>query len=104
VIDMLLQAGADINARITDTSSRTATIARPSSMTNRQGQTAIYGAISENWVRVAKHLIDKGARLDIKDAAGKTVIDALSAANAGGRENLAGEEMAKLIKGAVGAT
>lgn len=104
VIDMLLQAGADINARITDTSSRTATIARPSSMTNRQGQTAIYGAISENWVRVARHLIDKGARLDIKDAAGKTVVDALSAANAGGRENLAGEEMAKLIKGAVGAT
>ncbi len=104
VIGMLIKAGADVNARISDTSSHTALIARPSSMTNRQGQTAIYGAISENWVRVARYLIENGARLDIKDDAGKTVIDALSAANAGGRENLAGEEMAKLIKGAVGAT
>ncbi|MFO7324708.1 MAG: ankyrin repeat domain-containing protein, partial [Pseudomonadota bacterium] len=46
VIGMLIDAGADVNARITDTSSRTAIIARPSSMTNRQGQTALFGAIS----------------------------------------------------------
>src|SRR5690606_40493472 len=67
VIGMLIQAGADVNARISDTSSRTAIIARPSSMTDRQGQTAIYGAISQNWTRVAKYLIEQGARVDIKD-------------------------------------
>jgi ankyrin repeat protein len=103
VIGMLIDAGADVNARITDTSSRTAIIARPSSMTSRQGQTAIFGAISQDWVRVAKFLIEKGARLDIVDAAGKTVLDALEN-NAGGRDNVIGEEMKKLIRGALGVT
>src|SRR5690606_9467359 len=92
VIGMLIQAGADVNARISDTSSRTAIIARPSSMTDRQGQTAIYGAISQNWTRVAKFLIEQGARVDIKDDAGKTLLDALEG-KAGGRENVIGEEM-----------
>ena len=101
VIRMLIAAGADVNARISDTSSRTAIIARPSSMTDRQGQTALFGAISQDWTRVAKFLIDQGARVDIKDDAGKTLLDALEN-NAGGRENTVGEEMLALIKGAVG--
>jgi ankyrin repeat protein len=107
VIDLLLKAGADINARITDTSSHTAIIARPSSMTDRQGQTALFGAVSNNWTRVAKYLLDHGARTDIKDAKGKTLLDAL-AADAGGRDTpadrpeAAPEDMVKLIKGALG--
>jgi ankyrin repeat protein len=101
VIDLLLKAGADVNARITDTSSRTAVIARPSSMTDRQGQTALYGAIGQNWTRVAKLLIDSGARLDLKDAAGKTPLDALSA-KAGGRDTPSNEQMVKLIRSAMG--
>jgi hypothetical protein len=101
VIGMLIEAGADVNARITDTSSRTAIIARPSSMTERQGQTAIFGAISQDWTRVARFLIEKGARLDIRDAAGRTVLDALEN-KAGGRENEVGEEMVQLIRGAYG--
>ena len=98
---MLIAAGADVNARITDTSSRTAIIARPSSMTDRQGQTALFGAISQNWTRVARYLIEQGARLDITDAAGKTVLDSLEN-KAGGRENTIGEEMVTLIKQARG--
>jgi ankyrin repeat protein len=97
VIDLLLKAGADVNARITDTSSRTAVIARPSSMTDRQGQTALFGAIGQNWTQVAKLLIDSGARLDVKDAAGKTPLDAL-AAKAGGRDTPSNEQMVKLIR------
>ena len=77
VLPVLLKAGADINARVTDTSSRTAIIARPSSMTNRQGQTAIFGAINWGWSRVVKFLLDNGAAPDITDAAGKTVQDAM---------------------------
>lgn len=109
VIELLLKAGADINARITDTSSHTAIIARPNSMTDRQGQTALFGAVSNNWIRVTKFLLEHGARTDIKDARGKTLLDAL-AANAGGRDTpadrpeAAPEEMVKLIKGAVGAS
>jgi uncharacterized protein len=101
VINLLLKAGADINAGITDTSSHTAVIARPSSMTDRQGQTAIYGAIGQNWTRVAQMLIDNGARLDVKDSAGKTPLDAL-AAKAGGRDTPSNEQMVKLIRSVLG--
>jgi uncharacterized protein len=101
VLPVLLQAGANVNARVTDTSSRTAVIARPSSMTNRQGQTAIFGSINWGWTRVAKFLLEHGATVDVKDAAGKTVLDALTGA-AGGRDFQAKEDMAKLIKAAVG--
>jgi uncharacterized protein len=101
VISLLLKAGADVNATITDTSSRTAVIARPSSMTDRQGQTALYGAIGQNWTRVARLLVDNGARLDVKDSAGKTPLDAL-AAKAGGRDTPSNEPMVKLIRSLVG--
>ena len=100
VLEVLLKAGADVNARVTDTSGHSAIIARPSSMTNRQGQTAIYGAINWGWTRVAKLLLDNGARVDVKDDAGKTVVDAL-AGGAGGRDFRKNEEMEKLIKGAL---
>jgi ankyrin repeat protein len=111
VIDLLLKAGADVNARIQDTSSHTALIARPSSMTDRQGQTALFGAVgagnggdqTRSWTRVAKFLIDNGAKLDVKDAAGKTLLDALQG-KAGGRDTPSTPEMVKLIKGAMGAT
>ena len=102
-LDLMLKSGADVNARVTDTSGHSAIIARPSSMTNRQGQTAIFGTINWGWTRVAKYLIDNGARLDIKDDAGKTVLDALKG-GAGGRDLRASEEMKKLISSAVPTT
>ena len=53
----------------------------------RQGQTAIFGAVgagtvndtapARSWTKVAQFLIDNGARLDIKDARGRTLIDAM---------------------------
>ncbi|MDQ2641036.1 MAG: hypothetical protein M3Y79_10725, partial [Pseudomonadota bacterium] len=101
VIDLLLAAGADINARITDTSSRTAIIARPNATTSRQGQTAIFGTISRDWPRVAAHLLKKGARVDIKDHAGKTLADALQG-KAGGRDDPPGEETTQAIRAALG--
>lgn len=103
VLKLLLAAGADVNARVTDTSSRTGIIARPSAMTNREGQTALYGAINWNWTKVAKFLIGQGARLDVKDAAGKTLLDALEG-KAGGRDLRAGEEMKALIQAALAST
>jgi hypothetical protein len=70
-------------------------------MTNRQGQTAIFGAINWGWTRVAQFLIDHGAKLDVKDDAGKTVVDALKG-GAGGRDLRNSEEMGKLIRAAAG--
>jgi hypothetical protein len=96
-MDILLKAGADVNARITDTSGHTARIARPSTMTTRQGQTAIYGAINWGWLQVVQYLLDHGARLDVADAAGKTPIDA-TLGNAGGRDYKKVDEIIALIK------
>lgn len=76
LIDLYLERGADINAVVTDTSSWTARIGRPSGMTDRQGQTAIFGAAQWGWDEVAAHLIERGARIDIEDVRGKTVFDA----------------------------
>ena len=101
IIRMLIAAGADVNARITDTSSHTAIIARPSAMTDREGQTAIFGTISRGWPRVAKLLVENGARLDVKDKAGKTLRDALEA-KAGGRDEPASPELRALLMPAAG--
>jgi ankyrin repeat protein len=102
VLDQLIKAGANVNARVLDTSGHTALIARPSSMTTRQGQTAIFGAINWGWPKVVKFLLDNGADVTVKDAAGKTVADAV-AGKAGGRDFKAVEEVATLIKKAGGA-
>jgi ankyrin repeat protein len=99
MLDLLVKAGADVDARVTDTSSRTGRIARASSMTSREGQTALYGAINWGWADVVRFLLDHGARVDVADAAGKTPIDAL-AGNAGGRDHKAAEDVAALVRAA----
>ena len=60
-IEILLKAGADVNARVTDTTSLTARIARTSTMTNREGQTALFFATQSKRAAVVKFLIDHGA-------------------------------------------
>src|SRR5690606_35083172 len=101
VARLLLQAGADVNARITDTSSRTAVIARPSAMSDREGQTAIFGTLSRGWPRVAKLLLENGARVDVKDKAGRTLREALEG-KAGGRDVPESPEVRAILEAALG--
>jgi uncharacterized protein len=101
-MEILRKGGADVNARITDTTSHTARIARPSSMTNRQGQTALYVAINWGWTNVVKYLLDNGARVDISDARGKTLLDAVKG-DAGGRDHTPSPEITAMIQKAVAA-
>jgi uncharacterized protein len=71
-LDILLKAGANVNARVTDTSSHSARIARASQMTERQGQTALYGAITRHWTPVVQYLLAHGAKVDVADDKGRT--------------------------------
>jgi ankyrin repeat protein len=98
-LDLLLQAGADINARITDTSSYTARIARRSSMTDRQGQTALFAAAQSTRADVVRYLLEHGAKIDVVDDMGRTPLDAASG-NGGGRGGQGSEEVRTLLRNA----
>ena len=100
-MDVLVKAGADVNARVADTTRHTARIARPSTMTDREGQTAIYGPINWGWSKVVQYLLDKGSRVDLVDAAGKSPLDAANG-NAGGRDYKATPEVLAMIQKAGG--
>ncbi len=62
-LEILLDAGADVNARTTG--------GRLGA-----GQTALFGAAFWGWNDVVRYLVDRGARIDVADAAGLTPIDA----------------------------
>lgn len=88
-IDLLLDAGADINARITDSHTHTAKMDAYIQGRDQEGRTALFGAVESGWDKVVKHLIDRGADSNIRDAAGKTALDAAiqpGITGAGGRQ------------------
>jgi len=74
-MEILRTAGADVNARITDVTSLTGRIARTNTMTNKQGQTALFHVAELGRAGVVKYLLAHGARTDVKDDAGKTALD-----------------------------
>ena len=102
LIDMFLAAGADINAKITDDSSRTASVGRqPNAVTERKGQTALYGAVKNGWADVVEHLLAKGADPKISDALGRTPVDA-ALGKIAGRNNVVSEDIAARLREARG--
>jgi len=102
LIDMLLAAGADINAKITDDSSRTANVGRqPNAVTERKGQNALYGAVKNGWADVVEHLLAKGADPKISDALGRTPVDA-ALGRVAGRNTVVSEDIAARLRAARG--
>jgi ankyrin repeat protein len=73
-MDILRQAGADVNARITDVTSLTGRIARGNTMTGRQGQTALFVAAESGRIDVVRYLLEHGATVDIVDDMGRTAV------------------------------
>lgn len=99
-LELLLANGADINRRITDISSHTALIARPSTMTDREGQTALFGAVKFAWAVVVQWLIDHGADVNINDTLGRSPLDAAEG-RITGRDNTVSAEVADIIRRAM---
>jgi ankyrin repeat protein len=75
VIDLLLDAGANINARVTDSRTHTAKMVAYIQGRDHEGQTALFAAAESGWGDVVKHLLSRGADPTIRDAAGKTALD-----------------------------
>jgi ankyrin repeat protein len=102
LIDMFLAGGADINAKITDDSSRTANVGRqPNAVTERKGQTALFGAAKNGWADVVEHLLAKGADPKVSDALGRTPVDA-ALGRITGRGNVVSEDIAATLRAARG--
>jgi ankyrin repeat protein len=94
-------AGADLNARITDTTSFTARIARTSDMTDRTGQTALHAAAKQGWVSVFEYLLQQGLDPKAVDNKGHTTLDCANRV-CGGREGAPTDlnvKMAAYVKG-----
>jgi hypothetical protein len=96
-LDLLLAAGADVNAGIQDLQSRTARIARQNSMTDRQGQTALHQAAGRGWPEVVAYLLAHGANVGAKDGLGRTAL-ALATTPVQGRPVPNGEKIAEMLK------
>ena len=101
-MEILRAAGADVNARITDTTSLTARIARPNTLTNRQGQTALFYVAEIGRTPAVKYLLEHGAKVDVVDDMGKTPID-LAKGSGGGANEAGFQDVVTLLKSA-GAT
>ena len=101
LIDLLLAAGADINAKLADDHSLTARVGRqPNAVTDREGQTALFGAVKFGWANVVEHLLARGADPNVKDALGKTPLDGAMGRIGTSRDNVASEEVAAQLRAA----
>ena len=74
-IDLLVDAGANINAQVTDSRTYTAKLNSYVQGRDQEGRTALMAAVENGRDRVVKHLLERGADVSIKDAAGKTALD-----------------------------
>jgi hypothetical protein len=100
-LEILRAAGADVNAKVTDITSRTARWGRGSNLHERGGQSAIYGAVQWAWPKVVQYLIDHGAEFAVKDDRGVSPLDAATG-KAGSPDNKPSPAVAKIIQTALG--
>jgi len=74
-IDILLDAGASLNDRVTDSHTHTAKLTAYVQGRDHEGQSALFAAAEAGWDKVVKHLLDRGADATVVDASGKTALD-----------------------------
>lgn len=74
-VALLLKAGANINARVTNSHTHTAELVAYVRGRNHEGQTALFAAAESGWNRVVKELLDRGADPAVRDEDRKTALD-----------------------------
>jgi len=74
-IDLLVDAGANINAQVTDSRTYTAKLNSYVQGRDQEGRTTLMAAVENGRDRVVKHLLERGADVTLKDATGKTALD-----------------------------
>jgi ankyrin repeat protein len=99
-LEMLLAAGSDVNARITDVKSLTARMGRGSSLPLRGGESALFGSVQWGWPRVVQYLVAHGAKVDIRDDAGVSPLD-VAMGRAKTDDNHPSDEVAKILQTAI---
>jgi ankyrin repeat protein len=99
-MEVLRQAGADVNARITDTTSLTARITRGNTLTGRQRQTTLFFAAEAGRTDVVRYLLAHGARADLMDDMGRTPLD-VAKGSGGDRDERRYREVVALLLSAV---
>ena len=100
-LEILLAAGADVNTRITDIKSKTARMGRGSTLPERGGQSALFGAVQWGWPRVVQYLVDHGAEVAITDERGVSPLKAASG-QGGSADNRPSPAVAKILQTAMG--
>ena len=101
MVRTLIAKGANVNARITDVTSRTARMGRSSTLPEQGGQSALFGAVQWAWPRVVQYLIDHGAEVAIVDDRRVSPLDA-ALGRAGSSDNRPSPEVAKILQTAIG--
>ena len=89
-----------MNGRITDITSKTARMGRGSLISERGGQSALFGAVQWAWPRVVQYLIDHGAEVAIVDDRRVSPLDA-ALGRAGSSDNRPSPEVAKILQTAL---
>jgi uncharacterized protein len=82
LMDLLLEHGADVNARITGSTTYSMRIARSPSA--NEGMTALHSAAQTGKLEMVRYLLDKGAKTDIVDSNGRKPIDLVGTGARGG--------------------
>jgi ankyrin repeat protein len=75
-IDLLIAGGADVNARVVGSDSRTATlVSYVIGRKDQEGRTALLAAAGRGSEAMVRYLLDRGADPTLRDAAGKSALD-----------------------------
>jgi uncharacterized protein len=99
IIGMLLEAGADINARVVDSYDLSAKVGRNNNtMVDREGQSALLAAIGRGQARLTEFLLANGAAVDAVDARGFSAMD-YALGRADDRDEPPSEEIVAMLQG-----